>query len=854
MTGDLNLTRDECARRSAALTTHSYTVSLDLSAAADPEVATFESVSTVRFTSTDEETWLDLVADEVTDVTINATPSPISYDGARLLLDGLRTDGSENVVRVVARCRYSHTGEGMHRFTDPADENTYAYTHFEPTDARKVFACFEQPDLKARFTVSVTAPAAWHAFGNQPVTEQTTTAGVRTTTFAPTPPLSTYLVAVAVGPFHRSSATWTIERPDGSTQQVDLGVGCRASMAPHLPAEEIFEITRRGLDFFDAAFEFPYPWGKYDQLFMPEYNIGAMEHPGLVTFNENVYLFRGATTTAQRESRAEVIMHEMAHMWFGDLATPRWWDDTWLKESFADLMGYLAATEAAGFDGPWLTFALRRKQWAYEQDQLPTTHPIVADVPDLDAARVNFDGITYAKGAAVFKQLMSFVGRDGFFAGAREYFRRHAFGNTTLADLIDCLEDATGRDLTGWVDAWLRTSGPSTLSADVSDSTVTIAQRATDPLTGERVPRDHRVVLSAFADTAAGLRRTLSQPVTITGDTTLVELPEDTQVDLVALNDEDRTYAITWLAPDQARLVAAGVGQVEPALTRAVLWSTLWNLTRGAELPASQFLDAVHTNLPDEPDAGLLALALGMARTAVTDFLPPAARRAAGERLLHLVEAGVAAADPGSDLQRAWTSALADIAPLTPSGAAPVRRVLDGELPGPPMPPNLRWELVTALATLGAIEERELHAAYAADHTMTGATAYARALASRPGVAVKEEVWRQLTAGTGLTNDRQRALLSGFVHSAPQDVAGLRDAYFAGLNTWWRTQSRTMTGRLVAGLFPQTSVDEGSSDNPVVAAARDWLKDNPDAPYVLRRGVVEQLEHTARRLRAQQLS
>ncbi|NNG37775.1 aminopeptidase N [Flexivirga sp. ID2601S] len=851
MTGDLNLTRDECAARSAAVTTHDQTVALDLSAAADPSVATFASVSTLRFTSTTEQTWLDLVADEVTELTVNGTPSPIAYDGARLQLTGLHTDGSDNLVRVAATCRYSHTGEGMHRFTDPVDGNTYAYTHFEPTDARRVFACFEQPDLKARFTVSVTAPTDWLAFANQPAVEETATAQVRTTTFAPTPPLSTYLVAVAVGPFHQAESSWSITRPDGTTQQIDLRVGCRASMAAHLPADEIFRITRQGLDFFDAAFEFPYPWGKYDQLFLPEYNIGAMEHPGLVTFNENVYLFRGDPTTAQRESRAEVIMHEMAHMWFGDLATPRWWDDTWLKESFADLMGYLGATEAAGFDGSWPTFALRRKQWAYEQDQLPTTHPVVADVPDLDAARVNFDGITYAKGAAVLKQLMSYVGRDAFFAGTRAYFRRHAFGNTTLTDLITCLEDAAGRDLSAWVDTWLRTSGPSTLSAALSGDTLTITQQSTDPLTGEQVSRDHRVIVSTFTIDGAGLRRTTSLPVTISGETTRVELPDDARADLVVLNDDDRTYAITALTAEEAQLAAATVGRVEPGLTRAVLWSVLWNLTRAAQLRPATFLDAVHANLPQESDAGPLAIVLGMARTAITDYLLPRDREAAGERLLRLTESALATADPGSDLQRAWAFALAADAPLTPAGGPAARRVLDGGIAGLPLTPTLRWELVTALAALGELDDEELLAHYAADSTMTGATAYAKALASRPGVAVKQEVWRELTEGTGLTNDRQRALLAGFAHAAPEDVAGFRDAYFAGLTTWWQTQPRTMAGRLVTGLFPRTSADEGVADNPVVLAARDWLERNADAPYVLRRGVIEQLDHTERRLRAQ---
>jgi aminopeptidase N len=378
----LNLTRDECAERSKAIKVSTYHVELDLSAIDDAKTATFASVSTITFTSTGTSTWIDLVADSVTSVTVNGSKQAVEYNGARVPVSSLSTN-KENTVTVAALCKYSRTGEGLHRFTDTADGKTYAYTHFEPTDARRMYACFEQPDLKGRITFVATAPTTSGVFSNQSIESDNEDGnGLHTVTFAPTLPVSTYLSSIAVGPYYVVTGHYS-----GSGLEVPLSAICRQSMKQYLEAEEIFRVTKAGLDFYNDAFGYPYPWGKYDSIFLPEYNIGAMEHPGLVTFSENAYIFRGTPSTAQRESRAEVILHEMAHMWFGDLATPRWWNDTWLKESFADLMGYLVATERAGYKGPWVTFALARKQWAYTQDLMPSTHPIVADVPDLEAAR-----------------------------------------------------------------------------------------------------------------------------------------------------------------------------------------------------------------------------------------------------------------------------------------------------------------------------------------------------------------------------------------------------------------------------------------------------------------------------------
>ena len=436
-----NLNRSEVAERSRAISVAGYRVELDLRSAVDSAVKTFSTVTTIDLTSSVESTWLDFVGAAVDSVDVDGASIPVEYDGSRIVLRGL---GGSNVVRVAAHGHYSRSGEGLHRFVDDADDQTYLYTQYEPADARRVFACFEQPDLKAPFTFEVTAPDGWEVLSNQPATQTLSVDGAQRVTFAPTLPISTYITAIAAGPYHRVASSWS-----RGELTVELGALCRASLAPYLDAENVFDITRQGLDFYAEYFDYPYPFGKYDQIFVPEYNLGAMENPGLVTFTE-AYVFRGTATDEQHQRRANTILHEMAHMWFGDLVTMVWWDDLWLKESFADFMGSLVSAEATRFTDAWVAFAIKRKAWAYLQDQLPTTHPIVADIVDLEAAKLNFDGITYAKGASVLKQLVAFVGRDAFFEAARRYFKAHAFGNTTLVDLLDVLAETSGRDVREW--------------------------------------------------------------------------------------------------------------------------------------------------------------------------------------------------------------------------------------------------------------------------------------------------------------------------------------------------------------------------------------------------------------------
>ena len=476
-----NLSRDEAAARAALITTHSYDVSLDVRQAADPNVAGYTSRSIISFSASEPgaTTFVDFIAGSVHSVFLNGKGLAVAdvVDGSRIRLENLQP---ENQVTITGTALYSTSGEGMHRFVDPADGQCYLYTQYEPADARRVFANFEQPDLKAEFTFHVMAPSDWQVSSNGAEvlrTQLTSDPATSRWDFAPTKAMSTYITTVLAGPYFKAEDAWRGTLADGTVLDVPLALYCRASMAASFDTDALFRLTRNGLSFFNELFDFPYPWGKYEQAFVPEYNLGAMENPGLVTFTES-YVFTSRAADSQYQARANTLLHEMAHMWFGDLVTMKWWDDLWLKESFADYMGTLGVDRTTDWDTAWVNFANNRKAWAYVQDQLPTTHPIVADIPDLEAAKQNFDGITYAKGASVLKQLVAYVGFEAFIAGSRQYFRDHAYGNTTLAELLAALSAASGRDLSEWARQWLQTSGISTLSSEITERPPRTAARS----------------------------------------------------------------------------------------------------------------------------------------------------------------------------------------------------------------------------------------------------------------------------------------------------------------------------------------------------------------------------------------
>ncbi|WP_033351385.1 aminopeptidase N [Kitasatospora aureofaciens] len=845
-----NLSREEAQQRAGVLAVDGYLVRLDVTSAPDPAAATFRSTTTITFRCSrpGADTFLDLLAPAVRSVTLNGREldPATAYDGARVHVDGL---AAENVLTVEADCAYSRTGEGLHRFVDPVDGETYLYTHYEPADARRVFANFEQPDLKAPFTFTVTAPAAWDVRSNAAHEAVRTEGGTRTWEFAPTAPISTYLTAVVAGPYHVVNDHYSRELPDGTALEIPLAALCRKSLAPHFDAEEILGVTKLGLDFFHEEFDYPYPFGKYDQAFVPEYNIGAMENPGCVTFKEE-FVFRSKVTDAAYEARANVVLHEMAHMWFGDLVTPRWWDDLWLKESFADFMGSYALIGArTRYSSAWVTFANQRKAWAYRQDQFPTTHPITADIRDLEDAKLNFDGITYAKGASVLKQLVAYVGSEAFFEGARRYFKRHAFGNTELGDLLDVLEETSGRDLKSWAAAWLQTAGVNALTPQVTtDAEGRITELAV--LQDGEVPRPHRIAVGLYDRDADGaLLCTERIELDVTGARTVVaEAVGRRRPDLVLLNDEDLTYCKIRFDADSLETLRTGLGDIRDELARALAWSAVWNLTRDGLMPARDYVALVLRFAGQEGNIGVLQSLHAQSKTAVDLYAAPEWRAEGARKLADGALNQLRAAVPGSDHQLAWARFLAQ----TAGGAEHlglVRGLLAGSarIDGLEVDQELRWSLWLALAAAGQATDEELAGELAGDNTAGGKRQYTQCLAARPTPEAKAAAWSAVTDSDELPSALVEANSAGFAIPAQRDLTALYAApYFKLLERVWAERTIEIAMRIVSGFFPIAQTNEQT-----LAEADAWLDGHPQAAPALRRLVLERRDDLARALRAQ---
>lgn len=860
-----NLSRDEAASRSALITTHSYDVTLDIRNAADPAVAGYPSTSTIKFSAEPgTATFLDFISDAVNSVVLNGQSLDVdkAVDRDRIILEGLL---AENVVTVSGTALYSRSGEGMHRFVDPADGQCYLYTQYEPADSRRVFANFEQPDLKAEFAFHVIAPAAWEVASNGAVASRTPLeddAAAHRWDFAATHRMSTYITTILAGPYYKATDHWGATLDDGTRLDVPLALYCRASLAESFDADELFRLTKNGLVFFNKLFDYPYPWGKYDQAFVPEYNLGAMENPGLVTFTEK-YVYASRATDAQYQARANTLMHEMAHMWFGDLVTMTWWDDLWLKESFADYMGTLGVDRATDWDTAWVNFASKRKAWAYVQDQLPTTHPIVADIPDLEAAKQNFDGITYAKGASVLKQLVAYVGFDDFIAGSRQYFRDHEFGNTSLQDLLQALSSASGRDLAGWARHWLQTSGISTITADIVDDNgtmgaVTLQQEAIDPLTGKQELRPHRLRLGLYdSDSSGSLVRTESIELDVSGPSTLVAaLAGKPRPALLLVNDDDLSYAKVRLDAVSERTIRHSLGTLQDPMARALCWTALWDSARDGVTPAVRYVAAVERFAPTESGIGVLLNVLGNAATAVERYVPAVMRESVREDFLAVTAAQLQAAAPGSDQQLAWARTLADVSRHGDSELALVRGILDGStiIDGLAVDAELRWSFWQALAAQGKATQRDLDAELEADKTASGREGHSVASAARPDASVKAAAWDAAVNTTGLSNEILSATITGFAIAPGHLLLPYIEPYFECLERVWAERSIEIAGRIVRGLYPGAQDLAAGTEptmHPVLLGTDQWLHDHNDAPRALRRIIIEQRSHLLRALTAQ---
>ena len=844
-----NLTRIEAAERAALIRVHSYAVTLDLTVSD----RTFKSTTVVKFASNraGASTFIDAITDKVHRVVLNGielNPSEVA-DNIRIQLPNLQV---ENELLVEADALFMNTGEGLHRFVDPADNEVYLYTQFEVPDSRRMFAVFEQPDLKATFSFNVIAPKHWKVVSNQPTpAAKELSDGNAVWEFEPTPVISSYITALVAGPYteYRSE----LVSSDGRT--IPLGVFCRASLAEFMnqtDADYILEKTREGFEFFENAFGVPYPFEKYDQLFVPEFNAGAMENAGCVTFTET-YVFRSKPAEATRERRVITILHELAHMWFGDLVTMKWWNDLWLNESFAEYASHLAVANATEWKGAWVTFSALEKSWAYRQDQLPSTHPIVAEINDLADVQVNFDGITYAKGASVLQQLVAFVGEADFLKGVGNYFKKHAFGNTVLGDLLVELEATSGRDLRNWSKLWLETAGVNTLRPEfeVDESgnftSFAVLQSA---IAEQPTIRPHRMGIGLYDLIDGKLQRVDHIRVDIDGvRTELRELVGLKRPALVLLNDEDQTYAKIRLDEDSLSVALEHLSDIEDPLTRALIHGAAWDATRDAEWNPRDYTKLVLGNIAFETESTTMQTLLRQLVTVGRFYVKQEDREQVLAEIADSLITLAKSAAAGSDAQLQFTKFLTQFA-RTGEQLEFVSQLLDGSrtLDGLVIDADLKWELLTALVVGGRAGEAEIAALAAIDVTANGQKAAAQARAAIADADAKAATFKLLTETKEYSNALVQMASVGFTRVI--DVELLRpfaNRYFESALDIWQNQTFKIAEYLLVNLFPMPLCDES-----LVELSKQWIaKPEIQAQPALHRILVENLAGLERALKVQ---
>ncbi|MDP9816412.1 aminopeptidase N [Spirilliplanes yamanashiensis] len=841
MAGVRNLTQVEAAERARLLDVASYDIALDLTdGSGGAGEGTFRSVTRIEFACAEPgaSTFIELAAASVRSATLNGEPVDLGGWSAEagLTLTGL---AERNTLVVDADFAYSASGQGLHRSVDPVDGEVYLYSQFETADAQRVYACFDQPDLKSVYTWHAQVPAHWKVISNMPVERRDDT-GVH---FATSARMSTYITALCAGPYHEVR-----DSHDG----IELGLYCRESMKQHLDADDLLLITKQGFDFFHEQFGVRYPLPKYDQLWVPDFNAGAMENFGCVVHAEAHYIFRSQVTDFEYEQRANTILHEMAHMWFGDLVTMRWWNDLWLNESFAEWASHWCNTHATRFSDAWTTFLSVRKNWGYRQDQLSSTHPVYTEMPDLEAVEVNFDGITYAKGASVLKQLVAYVGLEPFVAGLRSYFTKHQFANATFDDLLTELEVASGRELRKFAAQWLETAQVNTLrpevsvAADGTYSSVVVRQEAAPDYP---TLRTHRIGVGLYDLHDGRLVRRDRLEIDVAGERTeITQLAGVRAPDVLLLNDDDLTYAKLRLDERSMATVVQHIAGFESSLPRALCWAAAWDMVRDAELAARDYVALVLAGLPAERDINLVTQTLRQAGATLTSYADPAWAPTGWAELARTTRAALLAAEPGSGFQLAWARAYASAA-RSDEHLAELRGWLAGEgVPaGLTIDTELRWGLVQSLTAKGAAGPDEIEAELAGDRTASGEREAALARALVPTADNKASVWERLTGPDALPNWLHRALLQGFQHPAQVELTAPYAArFFADVAGVWARRDSEPAQEFVMLAYPAYQVTDET-----VAATDAWLaQDGHPAP--LRRLVAEGRDGVVRALRARQ--
>jgi len=839
----LNSTRAEAAERAAHLAIQSYDLTLDLTYGDE----IFISTTVIKFgcNKPGYETFIDAVGKSVISATLNGQAVDTSnYDGESIFLKNL---AAENELVIKMNGLYSQTGEGLQRSVDPVDNEIYLYSQGETAFIRKMYPCFDQPDLKATFTLTAIAPSHWSIISNNPVKQKIELADNKSqTSFTTTPRISTYITALIAGPYHCVTDKYV------GKKTVPLGIYCRKSLAQHLDPADIFLITKQGFAYFEKVFGLEYPFEKYDQIAVVDFNWGAMENAGAVTFLERLLVFRSKVTERMYNARANTILHEMAHMWFGNMVTMRWWDDLWLNESFAEWSSYLAMVEGTRFKNSWTGFNQERKNWAYRQDQLTTTHPIVTDMVDIDTVAGNFDGISYAKGASVLQQLVAHVGRDNFILGLQKYFAKHAFKNTTLDDLLSELTITSGRDLKPWVETWLQTAGVNTLrpALDIENGvykSITVIQEPPAMPVGSTQLRPHRMAVGLYDLKGEEIALRKSVELDVTGDKTVVaELAGEKVADLLLINDRDLSYGKVRFDDKSITTLKAHLGKIDDSLTRALCWSAAWDMLRDAEISATDFIDIALAGLPGEDDIATVTIIANQLATAVELYSAPTKRDSARLRVGNAYEKMLQNAKAGSDHQLQFARNFTAFASSAEHNDL-IKELLEGKLAGLKVDADLRWSFVTALAERGLMDKAALSAELLKDNTLTGQLSHATCLAALPTAAAKEETWKSITTEEISTSLRE-AKLAGFMRPLHRPLlATYVDPYFDLLLETWGKKSYEVASKFVSGMYPVYITNQMTLDKTI-----NWLATTgKDGQAGLRRLVSESRDSLERALKVQ---
>ena len=838
-----NLTRDEAATRSTLIKTHSYRIDLDLISSAE----TFVTKTTVKFSGLKpgQSTFIDAVGKRVIAATLNGVAFDVKdYDGETIHLPAL---AAENELFLEIEAQYSNTGEGLHRFVDPADNEVYLYTQFETGDARQMYACFDQPDQKATFTISAITPKHWEVISNYDV-DSVTDVGTdsKLTQFKKSQVISTYVTAIVAGAYQHVHDEYVGEKT------IPLGIYARKSFFQYVDAENIFKVTKQGFAYFEKTFGLAYPFGKYDQLAVAEYNWGAMENVGCVTFHEDVLIFRSKVTESARLGRASTILHEMAHMWFGDLVTMAWWEDLWLNESFAEWASYMATSEATQYTHAWTEFNALRKNWAYRQDQLSTTHPIATEMKDLEDVKTNFDGISYAKGASVLQQLVEHVGRENFIKGLRIYFTKHAFKNTTLNDLMVELEATSGRDLKPWAATWLQTAGVNTLRPEIEIESGTykklaIKQEAPTMPAGSQELRPHRLRVALFDISDTQLVKRKSVPLDVAGALSEVtELKGEKEADLVLINDGDLSYAKLRFDDRSIATLKSHLGGLDEPLARALIWASLWDSVRDGELSTSDYIAIALNALGTETDISIVSATTTNITTAIWQYASPAHREGLRATVADALKKFLTAAASGSDHQLAFARGFAESA-ATPEQGKEILEILNGSVKGLTVDAEIRWHFVICAVKRGLLGATEIDAELAKDNTAHGKQYRALAHAAIPTSVAKERAFKSVTEDV-LSNTIHSYTCRGFnVAMQSELLTPFIDQYFSMLIDLWNTKGYEIAETTATLLFPGFNVSDST-----LAKTQNWLDvTGKDAPGALRRVIIEGRDALARSLRAQ---